>query len=251
MSRLYLGKMITSKQNPLVKTIKSLKDKKNRDELGVYVIEGVKMVREALQCGVQIQKIIATEKGCELLGAVDGVCLELVSDQVFESITDEVTPQGILAVAIKPDLKLRAPQGSCLLLDGVSDPGNVGAIIRTAAAAGYKDLYLCACADAYSQKSVRASMSGIYKVNVFVSEREKAVSVIDLPFVIADMSGKSVFSEGINKDFCLVIGSEAHGVSSQMRERADYTISIPMQNGMESLNAAVSAGIIMYALKNK
>lgn len=243
--------MITSKQNPLIKTARSLKDKKNRDELGVYIIEGAKMVKEAILSGVQIKNMIATEKGYELIKeCASGFECEIVSEQVFECISDEVTPQGVLAIAFKPNLTLKAPEGSCLYLDGVSDPKNVGAIIRTAAASGYKDLYLVACADAYSPKSVRASMSGIYKVNVYCAKKEEALSVIDMPLVIADMAGKCVFESKIKGDFCLVIGSEAHGVSKEIKERADYTVSIPMQNQMESLNAAVSAGILMYALKN-
>ena len=93
-------------------------------------------------------------------------------------------------------------------------------------------------------------MSGIYKVNVYSTQKEEALALIKMPLVIADMSGSSVFESKIEGDFCLVIGSEAHGVSKEIKERADYTVCIPMQNGMESLNAAVSAGILMYALKN-
>lgn len=244
--------MITSKQNAYIKTVKSLKDKKYRDEYGLYVVEGVKMVKEAVLSGVQIQKILATEKGSEqLFNALEKVIdVELVSDIVFECLTDEVSPQGVLAVAVKPNLPITSPNGASIFLDGVSDPGNVGAIIRTAAASGYKDIYLANSADAYSPKSVRASMSGIYKVNVYAGEKDKLLEVINQPIVIADMNGCSVFEYKPMQEFCLVIGNEAHGVSKQLRDLAQVTVSIPMQNDMESLNASVSAGILMYALKN-
>lgn len=244
--------MITSKQNAYIKTVKSLKDKKYRDEYGLYVIEGVKMVKEAILSGVQIQKILATEKGSEQLfvALASEVQVELVSDIVFDCLTDEVSPQGVIAVAVKPNLPISAPNGASIFLDGVSDPGNVGAIIRTAAASGYKDIYLANSADAYSPKSVRASMSGIYKVNVYSGDKDQLLKVINQPIVIADMNGCSVFEYKPMQEFCLVIGNEAHGVSKQLRDLAQVTVSIPMQNDMESLNASVSAGILMYALKN-
>ena len=244
--------MITSKQNAYIKTVKSLKDKKYRDEYGLFLIEGVKMVKEAILSGVQIQKILATEKGGEQLFVALGnkVEVELVSEIVFDCLTDEVSPQGVLAVAVKPNLPLSAPNGASLFLDGVSDPGNVGAIIRTAAASGYKDIYLANSADAYSPKSVRASMSGIYKVNVYSGDKDQLLKVINQPIVIADMNGCSVFDCKPMQNFCLVIGNEAHGVSKELRDLAQVTVSIPMQNDMESLNASVSAGILMYALKN-
>jgi TrmH family RNA methyltransferase len=144
-----------------------------------------------------------------------------------------------------------APTGSCLFLDGVSDPGNLGTIIRTMACAGIKDLYLLdQGADAFSPKAVRSSMSGIYNVNIRVGTREEILNAINLPIIVADMGGENLFSTKIEGDFCLVIGNEAHGVSEMVRQKADKVVSIPMQKGMESLNAGVSAGILIYVIKN-
>ena len=241
--------MITSRQNPLIKFIRSLKDKKNRDANGVYLCEGVKLVREAYLSGQDFYALVCTSKGESLIDDV-ACAKEIVSDDVFNSISDEVSPQGVLAVVKKPLKDLSAPKGSCILLDGVSDPSNVGMIIRTAAAAGYNDIYLINCADAYSPKAVRASMSGVFRVKIHAGAREEILPLISLPIVVGDMNGKNVFAGGIDCDFCLVIGNEGHGVSSELRDRATYTVSIPMQNEMESLNAAVSAGILMYSLKN-
>ncbi|MBE5737206.1 MAG: RNA methyltransferase [Clostridiales bacterium] len=242
--------MITSKQNSLIKEIRSLSDKKNRDKLGVYVIEGVKPVKEAIDIGLSIRDIIVSEKlqstflNCNLN-------VQVVSDEVFKSVSEEVCPQGALAVVYKPQTELTAPKGSCVLLDGVSDPSNVGAIIRTAVASGYNDLYMTDdCADAYSQKAVRCSMSGVFRLNIMRASIDEILKVISLPICVADMGGQNVFNLKNDKNVCLVIGNEGHGVSQKVRDRADIVVSIPMQNQMESLNASVSAGILMYALKN-
>ena len=242
--------MITSKQNQLIKKIRSLDNKKFRDLEGLYVVEGIKMVNEAVKLGQKIEYIVCTESASSLVSA-GNFEITTVTDEIFEYLSTEVTPQGALAVISKPSYLLKAPSDSCLLLDGVSDPANVGAIIRTAVASGYKDLYLVGCADAYSPKAVRASMSGIYGVNVYTCTHEELFGVLNMPIIVADMGGENVFSFDKKERFCLVIGNEAHGVSQTVRDKASFIVSIPMGKGMESLNASVSAGILMYALKNK
>ncbi len=243
--------MISSKQNSLVKEIRSLRDKKNRDYLGVFVVEGLKPVKEAIELSLDIREIVCTQnKAQQFLDCTFKV--ETVTDEIFDYISEEITPQGVLAVVYKNDEVLKSPTGSCLLLDGVADPTNVGAIIRTAVASGYKDIFMTSdCADAYSQKAVRCSMSGVFRANVMRGDIEDILKVINLPLCIADMDGENVFELNNDKDICLVIGNEGKGVSQTLRERADLTVSIPMQNGVESLNASVSAGILMYVLKKK
>ena len=241
--------MISSTQNTLIKEIRSLKDKKFRDKLGVFVLEGVKPVREALALNLSIREIICTEKTClEFMSC--GKRVEVVSEQVFKSISEEVTPQGALAIVYKLPCEIEKAQGNSLLLDGVSDPANVGAIIRTAAASGFNNVYLTnTCADAYSQKAVRSSMSGIFRVKVMRGDIDEILSAIESPLVIADMDGQDVFNMSVKGNVCLVIGNEGNGVSDYLKKKANLTVKIPMQNGVESLNAAVSAGILMYALK--
>ncbi len=241
--------MITSKQNGLIKEIRSLKDKKNRDLLNEFIVEGIKPISEAIGLNMPVKVIVCTEKAQSLINA-NGEKIELVSEEVLKSISEEITPQGALAVVEKPDNLLSAPLGSCLLLDGVSDPANVGAIIRTAAATDYLDVYMTeTCADPYSQKAVRASMSGIFRVRPKRASLVELLKVIDKPIVVADMDGENVFNLKDKEPFCLVIGNEGHGVSEEVRKVANKTVKIPMENGVESLNAAVSAGILMYALK--
>lgn len=243
--------MITSKQNALIKEIKSLSDKKFRDRLNVFVIEGIKPVKEALSLGLKFHSIVCTQKGEQAISGIENQ-IELVTDDIFCYISEEKTPQGVLAVVYKPENNLISPNGNCLLLDGVADPSNVGAIIRTAAASGYNYVYMTdECADAYSNKAVRSSMTGVFRVKVMRAPIEKLLEVINVPIWVADMNGQDIQSVKTEGALCLVIGNEGKGVSNTVREKANFTVSIPMENGVESLNAAVSAGILMYGLKNK
>lgn len=247
--------MIISRQNEKIKKIRSLKEKKYRDKFGEYVIYGYKLVGEAVDLRLPITLIVGTEdmliKRGFTEGVRDGYEVVSVSDDVFSSLTEEANPQGILAVVKKPTAQIKKTSGDCLLLDGISDPGNLGTIIRTAAAADIKELYLASCADAFNPKTVRSSMGGLFRVTVYECDRASALEIIDKPIVVADMDGVNVFEYEADGDFCLAIGNEANGVSNEVRERASIKTAIPMANGVESLNAGVSAGIIMYALKNR
>lgn len=241
--------MITSRKNAAVKEIRSYKDKKFRDKNGVFVAEGIKLVNEAINSGFSVEKLVCTEKTVSYYSSFSGEKIVLKED-VYKSVSNEATPQGVMAVIKKPRLKEFSGKGNAVLLDGVADPSNVGAIIRTAAASGYSDLYFTEdCADPFSPKAVRASMGGIFKINAHISTRDYIANNLKVPFVIADMKGENVFSFKAEGNFCLVIGNEGNGVSEQIRKKASYTVSIPMENQMESLNASVSAGILMYLLK--
>jgi TrmH family RNA methyltransferase len=173
-----------------------------------------------------------------------------VDDNVFDKAVETVTPSGAVALIRIRRLEPAKPQNNALILDRISDPGNLGAIIRTAASAGYPDIYMINCADAYSGKVVRASMGGIFRVKLYdielseVNELFKGISVIAL-----DADGDSIYNiKSIQDRYALIIGNEASGISDCLMEQADRIISLPMSNGMESLNAAVAAGAAMYYL---
>ena len=240
---------MTSKNNPLVKETVALKEKKGRREQGMFLVEGKKMFVECLNSGFEIERVFVSEKYADALPEITAETVR-VSDDVFQHLSDEKTPQGILCRVKLPVYPLRAPKGKCLLLDGVADPGNMGTIIRTANAAGYSEIYLTeTCADPYSPKSVRASMSGIFFTKLYRAERSQILSVMrDTPIIVADMGGENVFSFHSPKTFALAIGNEANGISNEVFHAAAHTVKIPMQATQESLNAAVSAGIIMYVL---
>ena len=242
--------ILTSKNNPLIKETAALKEKKGRKETGLFLVEGRKMAKECQKSDFEIERVFVAESYEREVDFPDDVVIR-VSDDEFRHLSDEKTPQGILCRVRIPDTPLTAPKGKCLLLDGVADPGNLGTILRTANAAGYTEAYLTKeCADPFSPKSVRASMSGVFFTKIYRAERTEILSVLkEVPILIADMGGSNVFSYLPPKQFALVIGNEANGVSNEVKQAAFHTIKIPMQDTQESLNAAVSAGIIMYVLQ--
>lgn len=241
--------IILSRQNPLVKELASLKEKKGRRRTGTFLVEGHKMVREAIACGMDVVRLILRE---DYAGETYGLPAVRLGRDAFAAVCDEKTPQGIAAEVTIPLRSVQPPQGRCLLLDGLQDPANVGAIIRTAVAAGYEDVYLAGCADPFSPKSVRASMSGVFFARIMQGTQEEILSAIaGMSVIAADMDGEDVFSYVAPEKFCLAVGSEGSGLSALVRSRADVTVRIPMDARTESLNAAVSAGILMYALRTK
>ena len=206
------------------------------------------MASECRKSGLASERVFVSES---YRGEADDSAIR-VSDEVFARLSDEKTPQGILCVVKIPEKPLCPPRESCLFLDGISDPGNMGAIIRTANAAGYRELYLAECTDPYSPKSVRASMSGIFFVNLYTGERKEILSALaGVPILAADMDGENIFSFSPPAKYVLAIGNEANGISEEVFKAAEYTLKIPMQASQESLNAAVSAGIAMYVLKRE
>ena len=238
--------VITSKSNPLIKKIASLSEKKYRKLCGEYLVEGLKPVRECIASGGEVTTVVCTEENAQSFeNAV------VVSRDVFKYISSEKTPQGVLAAVKLPDTRVEPPSGRCILLDRLQDPGNVGTIIRTANAAGYEDIYLINCADAYSPKVVRASMSGIFFVKIHEGDTDEVLSALcGVPLITADMQGEDIFSFVPPKKYCLCIGNEGGGLSDKIVSAGSHTVSIPMRASCESLNAAISAAIAMYALKN-
>ena len=161
----------------MVKRVALLKTKKGREEQGLFVVEGYKMISDAISYGMEIEEIFVTIANENLFKNAP-VTPILVSDSVFKCISDEVTPQGALAVLKIPKSGAISRLSRCLLLDRVQDPGNVGTIMRLATACGVKDVLLIDSADPYSPKAVRSSMSGIYRVNVIKVSEGEALSLL-------------------------------------------------------------------------
>ncbi|HEY8424187.1 MAG TPA: RNA methyltransferase [Clostridia bacterium] len=244
--------VITSRSNQTVKLIKKLDDKKYRKQYGLFLVEGRKMIEDCIRAGYKIEIIAAARSKAQeyqkyFSFAPKAVIME---DSVFEYACQTVTPQGVLAAVKFETFSPRLPQGDCVVLDGVSDAGNVGAIIRTSAAAGIKDVYLINCADAYSPKSIRSTMGGIFFVNVYDIGYDFLDAIAQSCELIgADMYGENYLGYKKTGNTALIIGSEANGLSNISKQKCKRFLSIPMQN-VESLNAAVSAGILIYYLKN-
>lgn len=239
--------IVTSVQNRTVKLFRSLSEKKFREREGLFPVEGGNISKD-IPPSAKVRFVLAVP---ERLGEAEerfpGAQVVAVADEVMKSVSGTVTPYGLAAAVELPHFPFAPPRGNALLLDGVSDPGNLGTIIRTAAATGFNDVYLLDCADAYAPKSVRASMGGIFRVRACAVTEEEALRLAsDTRSAALDMGGKDIFSFPVPSPCLLVAGSEAHGVRQSVLRAVKEVRALPMTGGMESLNVAVAAGIAMY-----
>ncbi len=241
--------IITSRSNKTAKLFSSLTHKKYREETGLFVVEGKRAVNDVIKAAPELIKEIITTP--EAINEYPDATV--FSKELLSSVCETVTTQGVAAILKRPD-----PQpayGECaLMLDGIRDPGNLGTLIRTACAAGYRDVYVKDCTDAYSGKVVRSTMSAIVKVNVIPANADTLNLLKERGYVLfgADMGGTSVFEyPAPDNKYCIIIGGEANGISDEVRNKCDNIISIPMTGEIESLNAAVSGAVLMYEFLRK
>lgn len=239
--------IITSTQNRTVKAFRALSEKKFREREGLFPVEGGNILRDIPPSAVVKYVLALPSRADEACARFGESRVTVVSDEVMKSISDTVTPYGLAAAVEIPKGEFALPSGNALLLDGVSDPGNLGTVIRTAAATGFEDVYLLGCTDAYAPKAVRASMGGIFRVRVCAVDNEQASALVRGTFSVAlDMAGESLFASPVPAPCLIVAGSEAHGVDKALLGEVKSVRSLPMTGGMESLNVAVAAGIAMY-----
>ena len=241
--------IISSSQNQYVKLAKSLNEKKHRNFAGLFLIEGKNLLKD-LPPHVEIEFILTTKERLDEANALANAHAAKVivaTDGIVKSVADTLTPYGIVAVCKIPSTEFAPPTGNAVLLDGVADPGNVGTIFRTAAACDFKDIYLVDSADIYSPKVVRATLGGLFKVNAHVIDAEVAKDLIkSTNSAVLDMDGENLLSTKIDKPILFIAGNEAHGVRQEFRSIAKKTYSLPMQNGVESLNVAVATAVAMF-----
>ena len=252
--------VITSKDNEVVKGIKTLKEKKFRDEKNQYVVEGIKLVAEAIEEDINIDSVVVCED-CVNDGTIDKKLLYeiakykciYVTEKIFDTLSDVSNPQGIMAVVNRNDNKncIDYNQDFIVVLDGIQDPGNLGTILRTVDSAGLNQIILSKeTADSYNPKVVRSTMGGIFRVNAIKSdnliETLKDMQKHGFEVVVTSLdTDNSVYDINYNKKV-IVIGNEANGVSKEVQEIADKKVKIPMIGKTESLNASVAAGIMIY-----
>lgn len=251
--------MITSKGNAQIKNIKKLMESaKARKEQGLFVIEGLRLVSEAKPEFTEAVYVSEDFEGPDggslnLDGLFESVSAEKVSADVFRSISDTVSPQGILAVVRQPRLGLdeviSSGAGLFVILDDVRDPGNLGTIVRTAEACGAAVIMSPGCADIFNPKVIRATMGSIFRVPFAVSDTASAVKALQAAGVTvcaAALEGSVPYTDVNSEKVAFIIGNEANGVSREAIEAADLCVRIPMKGRVESLNAAVSAAVLMY-----
>ena len=243
---------ITSTSNQLVKQIKSLKDKEARSLLDLFIVEGENIVKD-IPSHVDVKYVFVEDSKLNdykyIIDRYDEKIVYVVTEAIMSSISDTKTPSGILCV-VKPSKMDFKAGNNVVVLDGVSDPGNMGTIIRTCVACGVKDIFAINCVDYTSPKVVRSTMGGIFNVNVIPSTYEETISKLKgYNLLTLDMGGKDIFKEKkIEKPFALIVGSEAHGVSKTLKGNCTTILALPMIGQIESLNAAVSLSVALYTL---
>jgi len=234
--------VITSKENEIIKNIKKLKDKKYRDEENKFIVEGIKMVKEAILENVKISKIVICED-CINDGTIEQELLYeiakhnciYVSQKVFQTITEVTNPQGILAVVEKEngEEQIAYNEDIIVVLDGIQDPGNLGTILRTLDSINLKQIILSEkTADPYNPKVVRSTMGAIYRVNMVRSknivETLKNIKKHKYDIVVTSLqTDKSIYDIDY-KNKVIIIGNEANGVSKEVLELANEKVKIPM-----------------------
>ena len=256
-------KQISSHENRIIREAASLSEKKYREKLGAFLVEGVKLVREAVLQGSDVLSVLvrtgAGEAALSLARDAEnsGLVVYELSSEAFVRVVKTETPQDIAAVLALPGLDEGAffektGAGNILVLDRLQDPGNVGTLIRTAEAMGFKGILgIKGTADPFQPKVVRAAAGSILRMPVLICERgEAACCVLERNgrriFAAAAGEGSADCSEtDIADGAAIVIGNEGSGISEEIKTRAQL-IRIPMQGNTESLNAAIAGSLIMY-----
>ncbi len=254
---------ITSRKNEKIIWVSKLCDKKNRDASGLFITDGSKLLEEALLSGLCVEKVFFTKKAFavyeDLLTKAEAKESILVSDEVFEKLTDEKAPQGILSVIKKPcEMHFHGDalkDGGFLILEDIQNPLNLGAIFRCAYSLGCTKLILSRkCSDIYNPKTLRSAMGSAFKVGFEVCD--DIGSFIDRQKLIGNRvfcthlhsESKKLGSFGFLPGDSIVIGNEGHGVSDRTVALCDGSVIIPMTEGAESLNAATAASILIWEM---
>lgn len=237
--------MITSVQNEKIKLLKRLlKDK------SFMFLDNPKLISEAVKAGYKIEYLIIKEN---YAGKTDyGGENVLVSEEIFKTFSQTVNSQGLIGILKVEKKPLSVPKSNFLVLDELQDPGNVGTLLRSALGANFKDVYLINCAKVASDKVVRSSMGAIFKLNIFECTKNEFLNMcFGLHMCYADMYGENIYKTTFPKNIGIVVGNEGNGVSEELKKVCNKSVSIPMANGLESLNASVAGSIIMYQIYSR
>ncbi|MDD7305874.1 MAG: RNA methyltransferase [Peptoniphilaceae bacterium] len=242
--------IIRSATNPKYKYIKKLSKKKYRKKYKAFVIESKKIVEEVTNPAITENAIVdfvfVNEDMKDFKTSHEKI---VFSNDLFEKISLMKNPEGLSAVVKMPKAqKIKADR--ILLLDHIQDPGNLGTIIRSAEAFAFTDIILYNdCVDLYNEKTLRASMGSIFRLNFTNLNKDQIFSLKkDYKIIGADMGGSDIREFKKSQKIILCIGNEANGLSAYIREIADSFVAIPMKGKIESLNAAIAASILMNNL---
>lgn len=246
--------MITSPQNQKLKLIRSLQGRaKTRRKENAFLVEGVRLFEEVVSAKWKIRFVLydrsLSERGRELLQFLEDVEIEEVDSVLLKSVSDTENSQGILALLDNSPLPMPNSPDFLLILDKIRDPGNLGTLIRTAAAAGVDAVILPPnTTDAFAPKVLRAGMGAHFRIPIIsMGWDEIKTQVAGLTVFLAEMEGDLPYTEAsLNQGCAVIIGGEADGASQSARDLADAEIYIPMKDETESLNAAVAGAILIF-----
>jgi TrmH family RNA methyltransferase len=254
--------MITSVHNPKIKQIRALLTRrKDRQEAGVFVLEGIRLVEDAVRAGwsplLAVYSSPLTARGEKLIEQMrqGGVQIEEAEAAVMRSLSDTETPQGLLAIVPRRKLPLPLELDFLLIADNLRDPGNLGAILRSAAAAGVQAVLLPpGTVDAFSPKVVRSAMGAHFHLPILELDWKEIQSLLKgkgsvqpIRILAAESDhGQAIWQEDLRQPVALLVGSEAEGPSPQGLSLADQVVHIPMPGQSESMNAAAAAAILLF-----
>ena len=252
--------MITSSHNPRIQWVRRLQRQPHqRQSEGVFIVEGVRLVEEALLAGWQPDWVLYTPdlspRGQSILQRLPASAVEQVSPAIMRVASDTQTPQGILAVIPQRALPFPIDLNFVLLLDAIRDPGNLGTILRTAAAAGVQGVILSpGSVDPFSPKVLRSAMGAHFRLPLALLDWKEIQSLLrpashpsGLKTYLSDVEGSLAYTlADFHLPTALIVGGEAEGASAEARQLAEARVHIPMAPGVESLNAAVAAAVLLF-----
>jgi TrmH family RNA methyltransferase len=247
--------MITSSQNTKLKLVRSLMGRaRERREANAFVVEGVRLIEEAVNAGGQFQFVLysdgLSERGKNLIETLSEKDIEVddVAGVLLHKLSDTESPQGILAVLNYSQLPIPASPNFILIPDQIRDPGNLGTLLRTGAATGVQAVFLPPeTTDVFAPKIIRAGMGAHFRLSIHsLTWEEIKTQTKDMQIHLADMNGTSCWETDLRKPLALIIGGEAEGASDEAQRLASQKISIPMAGNVESLNAGVAGSVLMF-----
>ena len=249
-------RIIRSLQNEQIKNYARLKEKKYRDETGLFLVEGDHLVRMAMEANCLITLLVAEEELENYLDIIDEEKTIIVTESIINKLSFTKTPQNIIGIA-KQNTFDKKDVSKVLVLDTLQDPGNVGTLIRSALAFNYDKVYVSeSTVDVYNEKVVRSSQGAIFKINIVKKELNEIYRILKnngFDILVTSLTDNSIYLDEVNikSKFAIVLGNEGNGVSEVSLKNATAIVKIKMSDKIDSLNVGVAGSIAMYTLGGK
>lgn len=244
-------KEIFSTQNKLIKDLK----KQKRTNRFLLFLDNPKSINDAFLAGFTPKLLLVDQEKLGKLSLPVAQDTIITNEEIIAQFSSTKTPQGVVAVYDFVITNPKKPTSNFLVLDGLQDAGNIGTLLRSALGADFIDVFLVDCTALTNDKVVRSSMSAIFRLNIYELARQEFVEFAkkqNLNLVCGDMGGENVFEiKSTLKNVGLVVGNEGNGVSGELASLCNMALSIPMANGLESLNVGVAGSIMMFQINQK